>query len=244
MPWLLAFASLSHSLHHALHWFTHFSEHVQRWMYAGGYFVLFGLLFACGLGLPLPEDIPLLVAGAMVATGKMHLAIAAICAWCGIIGGDIVLYHLGKKFGLEITRIPVIGSHLTRQRIEEVHGMFERWGVWVVAIGRLFAGIRGAMVVVAGTIRFTFWKFLVADGLAAVVSGGAFLALGYLFGHNMRMLRAKVEEAKGWALLGVLVLAAGIGVWLFIRSRRAPHEPETPRDAKEPAATPASTPIE
>src|SRR5437588_7629979 len=110
MPWMLAFASLVHFFHHALHWFTHFSEHVQRWMYAGGYFVLFGLLFACGLGLPLPEDIPLLVAGAMVATGRMHLALAAVCAWCGIIGGDIVLYHLGKKFGLEVTRIPVIGS--------------------------------------------------------------------------------------------------------------------------------------
>ena len=229
MPWMLAA------------W--HFAEHVQRWMYAGGYFVLFGLLFACGLGLPLPEDIPLLVAGAMVAQKKMHLALAAICAWCGIIGGDIVLYHLGKKFGLEITRVPVIGGHLTRQRIEQVHRMFERWGVWVVAFGRLFAGIRGAMVAVAGTIRFTFWKFLIADGLAAVVSGGAFLALGYLFGRNMEMLRAKVEKAKGWALLIVLVAAAAVGAWLVIRSRRGAHEPRRQESPNEPAAAPTS-PVE
>ena len=56
----------------------HFAEHVQRWMYTGGYFVLFGLLFACGLGLPLPEDFPLLVAGARVAAGKMHLEVDAV----------------------------------------------------------------------------------------------------------------------------------------------------------------------
>ena len=32
---------------------------------AGGYYVLFGLLFSCGLGVPIPEDVPLLVAGAL-----------------------------------------------------------------------------------------------------------------------------------------------------------------------------------
>ena len=74
-------------------------DSVQQWMAAGGYFVLFGLLFACGLGLPLPEDIPLLAAGVMIANGKMTLAIAGVCAWCGIIAGDCVLYHLGKAMG-------------------------------------------------------------------------------------------------------------------------------------------------
>src|SRR3954468_22695287 len=127
---------------------------VEGWLQAGGYFVLFGLLFACGLGLPLPEDVPLIIAGALVANGKMHLAVAAVCAWCGIIGGDIVLYHLGKKFGLEITRVPFIGKHLTKERIEKVELLFAKYGIWVVAIGRMFAGIRGAMVVAAGAIRF------------------------------------------------------------------------------------------
>lgn len=90
---------------------------VKNWIEAGGYLMLFGLLFACGLGLPLPEDIPLLVAGWMIASGKMHLAWAAVCAWCGIIGGDLVLYHFGKKFGLEITRVPFIGKHVTRAQM-------------------------------------------------------------------------------------------------------------------------------
>ena len=60
---------------------------VESLIEAGGYFVLFGLLFACGLGLPLPEDVPLIVAGALCATGRMHLWIAAVVAWSGIIGG-------------------------------------------------------------------------------------------------------------------------------------------------------------
>src|SRR5678815_5585985 len=85
------------------------AAHIESLMEAGGYYVLFGLLFACGLGLPLPEDIPLIVAGILVARGHMWLPLAGLLAWCGIIGGDIVLYSLGKKYGLNITRLPLIG---------------------------------------------------------------------------------------------------------------------------------------
>ena len=92
-------------------------NHVQGWLEAGGYFVLFGLLFACGLGLPLPEDIPLLLGGYFVANGRMHLVIACVLAWLGIIGGDCVLYSLGRRFGIGITKVPVIGTHVTKDRI-------------------------------------------------------------------------------------------------------------------------------
>ena len=70
---------------------------LQRIAANGRYFT-----FACGLGLPMPEDIPLVIAGIMVAKGKFHLAIAGVCAWCGIIGGDVCLYHIGKAFGMDV----------------------------------------------------------------------------------------------------------------------------------------------
>jgi len=205
----------------------HIREHVFHWMEHYGYLALFGVLFSCGLGLPIPEDIPLVFAGVFVSQGKMHLALAGICAWCGIVGGDVVLYHLGKYFGLEVKRIPVIGRHLSEKRIEYVHQKFEEWGVWVIAVGRMFAGIRGTMVVVAGTIRFTFWKFLLADGLAAVVSGGLFLMLGYWFGSNMEALKKHVEQGKKWTLLICAVLAVVICIWIYIhrqdRRKRLPR---------------------
>ena len=207
-----------------------------------GYFALFGVLFSCGLGFPLPEDVPLLIAGAFVSTGRMNLALAAIAAWCGIVGGDVVLYHLGKIFGLEVKRIPVLGRHLSEKRIEQVHGMFERWGVWVVAVGRMFAGIRGTMVVVAGTIRFTFWKFLLADGLAAIVSGGIFLGLGYAFGHRMHWLKEHVERGKKWSLVVVIILAAGAGIWIYLHRREKRHPKSVPSLESVPAE-PAKEPV-
>jgi membrane protein DedA with SNARE-associated domain len=227
----------------AIDWVSHLSDHVLDWVGRGGYPVLFGLLFACGLGLPLPEDIPLLGAGYAIYSGHLQLHLAAVCAWCGIIGGDCVLYHLGKRYGLEVTKVPLIGRHLTLSRILWVEQHFKRWGVWVVAIGRLFAGVRGAMVVCAGAIRFPFWKFLIADGLAAIVSGGLFIALGFFFGSQMNLLREHVDKGKRWVLLGVLVIAAGFGVWVWIRQhfhkpklQSGPPPTDTATESSKPSA--------
>lgn len=211
---------LAHSLNERIgHWIHHAIQ-------VGGYPALFALLFACGLGLPLPEDIPLITAGILIENGQFHWAIAALCAWLGIIGGDCVLYNLGKRFGADITKIPVLGRHVNAERMARVEHWFAHWGVWVVVVGRMFAGIRGAMVVVAGATRFTFWKFLIADGLAAVVSGGLFLILGYTFARNLHRLHELVHQIKGGMLIGGVALLALIVLlilWRRHKERVASH---------------------
>ena len=199
-------------------------EWVLRHMDIGskGYFVMFGLLFSCGLGVPIPEDIPLLVAGALVGSNHMHPLYAAIAAWCGIIGGDCVLYYLGHRFGLNITKIPVIGKHVTKVRIMRAQRLFEQYGVWVVAVGRLFAGIRGAMVIAAGTIRYSFPKFLVADGLAAIVSGGLFIYLGMKFGENLGPVARKVHQGGYW-VFGVIAILLVAFIFWKVRTAKKEH---------------------
>jgi membrane protein DedA with SNARE-associated domain len=197
-------------------------EQVEAWIVWGGYFVLFGLLFACGLGLPLPEDIPLLIAGYLVAQGKMDLAVAAVVAWLGIIGGDCVLYSFGRRYGLNITKVPFVGKHVTEKRILKAEDLFARYGVWVVGIGRMFAGIRGAMVVAAGTIRFPFVKFVIADGLGAVVSGGLFVWLGWLAGTKLGSIaemRQKIKGVEHWVIIAAVLAALLIALYVIRRRR-------------------------
>lgn len=201
---------------------------VERWIRAGGYVVLFGLLFSCGLGVPLPEDVPLVIGGFLVAKGHMAAIPMAIAAWCGIVGGDLVLYHLGKRYGLNITRLPLIGRHVTETRIRQAEVLFERYGFWVVAVGRLFAGIRGAMVVAAGAIRYDLLRFVIADGLAALVSGGAFVLLGYWVGRNLGTieqlveLRQRMAGVEHWIILAAVLVGVGLLAYFWWRRRR--HE--------------------
>lgn len=235
--------------------------HIQNLMGTWGYPVLFGLLFSCGVGMPLPEDIPLLLAGYFVANGKMHLVIAAVAAWCGIIAGDCVLYSLGRKYGLGITRVPFIGKHFTAQRIQYAERLFEKYGSWVVGIGRMFAGVRGAMVVAAGTIRFNFIRFLIADGLGAIVSGGIFLALGYWAGTklgDLETLRTKIQHYEHYVMGGVILIVVAIVIWFWVRRKieraqvvekalgKAAEKAEHPRKTAtgiKPEPTPPPSPV-
>ena len=209
-------------------WFEWLSiDSIGQLLTAGSYLALFGLLFACGLGLPLPEDIPLLISGFLSAQGKMNLVWAGVVAWCGIIGGDVLLYNFGRRYGMGITKVRFIGKHVTPERIAHAETLFKKYGIWVVAIGRLFAGVRGAVVIAAGTVRFSFIKFLIADGLAAIVSGGAFLLLGHWVGKKLGTL-AQLQAARDsmapyqhWAVLAVVLL--GVAVFLYFRLRRKKH---------------------
>ena len=219
---------------------------VERWFEWGGYFVLFGLLFACGLGLPLPEDVPLLLGGYFASQGKMHLAWVGLLAWLGIIGGDCVLYAIARKYGLNITRVPLIGHHVTRERILWAEKKFERYGVWVVAVCRLFAGVRGAMVVAAGTIRFNFIKFVIADGIAALISGGLFVALGYFLGRkfgSVTEIRQRIKPYEHWVMAGIIAGAVLFILYLWWKHRRRPAEVEIPVEAEAPAGPAEPAPV-
>ncbi len=215
--------ALAHMLIGVHDWFS--LRNIQDLMSTWGYPVLFGLLVSCGLGVPLPEDIPLMLAGYFVANGKMHLSFAAICAWMGIIAGDCMLYTLGWHYGMGITKVPFIGKHVTAERVKKAELLFQRYGIWVVAIGRMFAGIRGAMVVAAGTIRYSFIPFIIADGLAAIVSGGLFMSLGYWAGTklgDLEALRDKIEHYERYVLGGLILAIIMLVIWKWPRKPKGP----------------------
>jgi membrane protein DedA with SNARE-associated domain len=220
-------------------------ERVEGWVAVGGPLVIFGLLFLCGLGLPLPEDIPLLIGGYFVGRGEMNLAVVGVLAWVGIIGGDCVLYALARRYGLNVTRLPLIGRHVTQKRILWAEKKFERHGIWVVAVCRLFAGVRGAMVIAAGATRFNFVKFVVADGIAALVSGGLFVYLGYLAGKHLGSvadMRRKIGHYEHYVLIGGAVLLVLVVVYFVWRHKRlaAERAEEQAEGAGGPDAGPAA----
>lgn len=208
---------------------------IREWIttqgFAGGVLVAFLLLFACGLGFPMPEDIPLIISGAFLCTTPKSWAIVGFACWAGIIGGDVCLYFLSRKFGLEITKAPLIGKHVTRERIEYVEKLFEKYGIMVVAVCRLFAGVRGAMVIAAGATKYNFVKFLIANSIAAIVSGGLFMLLGWWVGSKIN--DEVIREFKHYFTGGAIVLACGLLVWIIVQKRRHSHRSLHPVIAAE-----------
>src|SRR5688572_7159069 len=81
------------------------------------YAAVFGMLFICGLGVPLPEDITLIAAGMLASAKSISLTGALIVGYIGVLAGDILLFTIGRKYGRRVFQLPVFNRVFTENRI-------------------------------------------------------------------------------------------------------------------------------
>lgn len=72
---------------------------------------------------------------------------------------------------------------------------FTRWGALTVFLGRHIVGFRAPIFLVSGVMRVSPTKFLIADGLSAVITITITLSLGY-FGNSKEQLQTSKPMRK------------------------------------------------
>jgi membrane protein DedA with SNARE-associated domain len=221
---LLTAFTASLSDYRLLHPFLVWEEAIRHWAWVQveqhGPIWLFLLLFLSGAGLPLPEDVPLIAAGVSIAKGGMSWMVAGPVAWVAMMLGDTMLYVLGYIFGYRVVHLPIIGRHVSEAHLKKCEKWFYRWGLWAVGIGRMFAGIRSAIVVTAGTMRFRYDKLILADSVAAIISGGGFMILGYWAGQHSGQVRPFVEHYRNIFMLVAMSAGLTLAIVLWLKNKR------------------------
>jgi membrane protein DedA with SNARE-associated domain len=203
----------------------------------GAYGLVFGILMACGLGFPLPEDVALITGGYLAYKGQANLWIMIGVGFGGILLGDSLIFLLGRLGRKAEGKIAagLLGRHLTPERIAKVEAQFERRGSMMVVIARFLPGIRAATYFVAGGARMSYWRFLVFDGIAALLSAPVFVLLGHHFGNQIRVVVGWAEQFHTWLIGGMLGLAVILlGRWLLQRRKAVPATVAAQRDPTQP----------
>lgn len=197
---------------------------VQSLLEHAFYPALLLIFIIASLGIPIPEDIPLIAAGIILKT-QPHIATwtgTLLVSACGIMSGDTILYSLGRRWGPDVFNHRSVRWLISPARLRLMARRFHRWGVWFCFFGRLLMGVRAAMCLTAGVTRFPFWKFFLADLAGACMSIPVFVGLGYGFAHMLPTLEKYVVGVR-WTvgLAAVLVIAAiVIYEWRHLRYRR------------------------
>lgn len=193
------------------------------------YGLVFLILLAAGFGLPLPEDIPLVMGGVLVHRGQANLIAMIITGYLGIIIGDSVMFGLGKRFGTKQENMPRFFARIiTPEARARVEGLFKKHGEKIVMIARFLPGVRTVTYFTAGAVGMNYAKFAIYDSIAALASAPIFVVLGYYFGADIDSLLVRIASGERNVLiaLGVIVVVA-----LIIRSWRS-------KRARPPAVPP------
>jgi membrane protein DedA with SNARE-associated domain len=185
---------------------------------------------ACGLGLPLPEDVALITGGYLAGKGPPvgvgSLPLMIFVGLLGILIGDSIIFKAGATYGEALLQTR-IGRHIPGEKIERIIGLFERHGPKFIMMARFLPGVRAVTYFVAGSTGVPYWKFLLYDGIAACASAPGWVLLGYWAGKN-RMLRKAWQYAKEVQIGVIGLILAILILWIafsLIRRRLRRNQP-------------------
>ena len=190
------------------------------------------LLFIDEAGVPLPfipNEVLLLVAGLLIASGSLNPFVFYPIACLSLVGGSLTGYSWARRIGPERLRSVAVRLRAARA-YDSATRRLARADVWHIAISRVIPGIRPYVTLVAGAVRVPRRTFMEANvpailGWVAVLTG-----LGYIVGVPAEHVLTAVEATLfNLALSGVLLVA--LGVVAYRAARRAPD----PRRESAPA---------
>lgn len=200
------------------------------------YCTIFGVLLACGMGLPMPEDITLVTAGLLASAGRISLTGAFIVSFVGVMFGDTLLFYLGRRYGKSVFRLPGLRSIFTQERIAAAELRIRKHGPFICFVARFLPGLRSAVFAMSGALGVRFFTFIALDGLAAVLSVPLWVYVGYWFGNNFDdALGAALEMSEKlqiYMFSGLAILIFGYLGYKIWRKKRA-----TPRESISPSVT-------
>lgn len=191
-------------------------EFIESWGYLG---VFLGIL-ATGLGFPMPEELPIVLGGALANHGKVYVWVMLPVCIVGVIIGDSFLYFIGRFWGSKLVEVPFIRNKiLTPERLAVIRENFQKHGVKILLFARLTPGIRAPIFLSAGIMKLPVTHFLLADAIYAIPGVTILFFLSYWFTDSILEL---VDQANYVKPIIVLVALAGLGIYLLYRFWRKP----------------------
>lgn len=191
-------------------------QFIEHFTYLGVLLILLG----SGFGLPLPEDLPLALSGALCARGYANIWIMLPLCFAAVFGADCMLYLLGRRYGHHVSRLPLLRRYLTPHRLARAEATFHKHGGKTLFVARFLPGVRTPVFFTAGVFRLPFWKLVVFDGGAALLSVPAMVIAGFLFATHIHEILGWIDRGK-YALVGLIALI--ILVVLLYRWLRRPR---------------------
>ena len=172
------------------------------------------------LGVPVPALPTLIVAGALVADGRLSgFGVLGVTVVASALA-DTVWYLAGRRYGNQVMRTLCRISLSPDSCVRQTEVRFERWGASLLIFAKFVPLVAMVAPPLAGAMRVGWPTFLLFSSLAALLWGTAGIGAGLLFHTQIDYILAGMEDLGRWSLILIgLILAAYVLVKDFQRRR-------------------------
>lgn len=177
---------------------------MEDWIARWGYL---GILLGCFV----EGETTILIGAIFAKFGYLSLGEVIVCSFLGTFTGDCVFFFVGRYFGRSLLE----RFNSLRRRTNLARRIINRYGNLIVAVMRLLAGFRAAILVLLGCSHFGGWRFLALDFLATAAWAVLVSMIGYTFANVVYIFVSDVRDYEGMIVPVVAVIA--IFVILFYR---------------------------
>ncbi len=184
------------------------------------YLLLFALVFAEQIGLPVPALPFLLAAGALVRTGQLDLVTALVLGVVASVASDVIWYEIGRRRGMKVLNLLCRISLEPDSCVRRTEDLFARHGAPSLLVAKFFPGYNTAAPPLAGIFGMRFGRFLLFDAFGALLWLVVFGGLGWAFGHQLEELAARIQELGVRLGTAAVALVAAYVIYKYLQRRR------------------------
>ncbi len=176
-----------------------------------GFITLIVIFFCLALATLITEDLACIAGGVLVAEGRVDFLFATAACLAGILGGDLLLFLLGRWIGRPAVKHAPPRWFLREESLDKASAWLARNGAAVIFISRFTPGTRLPTYVAAGILKMPFWKF------AGYFATACAIWTPILVGISAGLGGPLVRSSMGGVPLWVKLVPGGFALLLMVR---------------------------
>jgi membrane protein DedA with SNARE-associated domain len=184
---------------------------IEHW----GYVAICVSILLGNLGVPVPEESTLVLAGYLVRQGDLRSPWVLLVGTLSAIAGDNVGYWIGRRYGQETLKRYGRWVLLTPARLEGARRLVTRYGGLGVFSARFITGLRFMAGPLAGSTGLRPRTFLAANTLGALIYVPMMVAAGYGVAYGVSLYLTRFAWVVG-RVDRLILIGAGVGAAAFL----------------------------
>jgi membrane protein DedA with SNARE-associated domain len=189
-----------------------------------GYLAIFVVIVLGNIGVPVPEEAVLVLAGLLIWKEKLWLPSVLVVGILSAVLGDNLGYWVGRRYGRATINRYGQKLFITSERLDEMRKFLNHHGQLGVFLARFIPGVRFMAGPLTGIAGMPVGRFFVANTAGAAVYVPLMVALGYAvglgFADYVYQLEHSLAEAEHMVLGAILIVTLISLAWRVFKFAR------------------------